>query len=109
MSKTKSRIHPQLELYLLLKSLAECQRWIIPNQQTLVPPLPGCNIRPDQAYGVYGVSDKGERLLKSWQRRGLQTRWGMHKRSHKHIFQGDEIRSYHQHSTNQNQNGAHVG
>lgn len=68
-----------LWLIISLRRIAADQRWIFPPDALYNPNHPKALTLSD-GHKEVGLSARGERILRSWNRKGLHTRWGMHKR-----------------------------
>lgn len=41
-----------------------------------------------------GLSTRGERVLRSWSRKGLHTRWGMHRQRYPELYHNSNVRRF---------------
>lgn len=67
-------------LALSLKRIAANQRWIFPPDALADDRYPKALVLFSDNKEI-GLSPRGERILRSWQRKGLHIRWGMHVRN----------------------------
>lgn len=83
--RNRQLLEAYLWLALSLKRIAANQCWIFPPDALHDERYPRAMVLFSDDKEI-GLSPRGERILKSWNRKGLHIRWGMHQHDHYQLY-----------------------